>query len=90
MLFANNHKNNFRKKVFLKFTPKVNAATNGKKEEKEKITDKPTRIERIPPQISAKLPKEVNEISKYFKPTKKATNSKATNILYAQMSKKTQ
>ena len=31
----------------------------------------------------------MNEISKYFKPTKKATDSKAINMLYAQGSKKT-
>ena len=88
-LFANNHKNSFREKVSLKFTSKVNIATNGKKGEKEKITNKPAKIKRIPPPILANLPKKVNEISKYFKPTKKATNSKATNMLYAQVLKKT-
>jgi len=62
---------------------------NGKKEEKEKDINKPTRVERIPLLILAKSPKEVKEILKYFKPTKKATKSKVMNISYAQVSKKT-
>ena len=36
LLFADNHKNSFRKKVSLKFTSKVNTAINSKKGEKEK------------------------------------------------------
>jgi len=44
---------------------------NGKRGEKDKNTDKPVRVERIPPPILAKLPKKVKEISKYFKPIKK-------------------
>ena len=55
---------------------------NGKRGEKDKNTDKPARVERISPLIPAKSPKEVKEISKYFKPIKKATNSKVINILY--------
>ena len=87
--FADNYKNSFRKKVSLKFTLKVNVEINSKREEKDKDTDKPARVERISPPIPAKSPKEVKEISKYFKPIKKATNSKVTNILYTQASKKT-
>jgi len=70
-LFTNNHKNSFRKKVSLKFTPKVNVEINGKRGEKDKDTNKPARVKRIPPPILAKLPKKVKEISKYFKPIKK-------------------
>ena len=69
--FADNHKNSFRKKVSLKFTLKVNVEINGKRGEKDKDTDKPARVERISPPIPAKSPKEVKEISKYFKPIKK-------------------
>ena len=37
--------------------------------------------------ILAKLPKEVKEISKYFKITKQVNNTKSQNILYTQVSK---
>ena len=88
-LFADNYKNSFRKKVSLKFTSKVNVEINGKRGEKDKDTDKPARVERITLPIPAKLLKEVKKILKYFKPIKKATNSKVINISYAQASKKT-
>jgi len=48
-----------------------------------KPTDKPVSIKRIPPPILAKSPKEVKEISKYFKTTKYFNNTKSYNILYA-------
>jgi len=52
-----------------------------------KNTDKPMSIERLPPTIPAKSPKEVNEILKYFKtisPTKLDNNQGKS---YAQASK---
>ena len=44
-------------------------------------------IKRIPPPISAKLPKEVQEISKYFKNLKAPPINKIPLKLYAQASK---
>ena len=82
LLIANDHKTSFRQKVASKFTPKVNLEKNSKKG--ERVADKPTRIERIPSLILAKSPKEVKEISKYFKPTKPVMNNKAKNFLYTQ------
>ena len=54
--------------VFSKFTSKTNPVRSGKK--REKSTDKLASIKKLLSLISAKFPKEVNEISKYFKPTK--------------------
>jgi len=65
-----------------KFTPKVNSVNIGKRGNKN--TDKPTSIKKLPLLIPAKLPKEVNEILKYFKTTGSA---KLDNNLYAQVSK---
>ena len=84
-LISDDHKTSFRQKVSSKFTSKVNLEKNSKKE--EKVANKPTRIERIPSSIPAKLLKEVKEISKYFKPTKPVTNNKAKNFSYAPASK---
>jgi len=53
---------------------------NGKKGEKN--TNKPASIERMPPLIPAKSPKEVREISKYFKITNPMNNNKNNNKLY--------
>ena len=65
MLYADSSKNTFRGKVSSKFTPQIpkNLSTNGK----EKNKAKPMFISLVPPPIPAKTPKEVNEISKYFK-----------------------
>ena len=54
----------FRNKVKSKFNsqvPKIPASNKGK----EMV--KPTYISPFPPSILAKMPKEVNEVSKYFK-----------------------
>jgi len=48
----------------------------------------PTYIKRIPPLISAKSPKEVQKISKYFKNLKAPPINKILPKLYAQASKK--
>jgi len=58
---------------------------NGKKGRKS--TNKPVSIKRMPPLIPAKSPKEIKEISKYFKTTKQLNNIKSHNMLYAQASK---
>jgi len=59
----------FRNKVKSKFTPQVLKSMNNNK---GKEIVRPTLISLIPPLILAKLQKEVNELSKYFK---KNTNS---------------
>ena len=82
LTFCRSVKKIFRKKVVYKCTPAIKPMVNGKKERKS--TNKPVSIERIPLSIPAKLPKEVKEISKYFKTTKQSNNTKSHNILYAQ------
>jgi len=72
-LVADNHKNSFRQKVSYKFTLKVISEKNGKK--KENIVNKPASIDKLPSPIPAKSPKEVNKISKYFKPKKLFTQT---------------
>ena len=84
-LISDDHKTSFRQKVLSKFTPKVNLEKNSKKG--EKVANKPTKIERIPSPIPAKLLKEVKEISKYFKLTNPVTNNKAKNFSYTLASK---
>jgi len=48
--------------------------------------DKPVSIERLPPPILAKLPKEVKEISKFFKTINLAHRNKDSSKSYAQVS----
>jgi len=52
----------------------------------KKITDKSASIERLPPSILAKLPKEVKEISKFFKMTSLTNENKNNSKLYTQAS----
>ena len=60
----NNFKTLFRNKVKFKFNPQVpKAPVNNKGKE----IVKPTYISPLPPPTPAKMPKEVNEISKFFK-----------------------
>jgi len=80
-LFADQSKNLFRQKVTYKCTPAIKPMINSKKEGKP--TDKPVSIKRIPSPILVKSPKEVKEISRYFKTTKQLNNTKSYNILYA-------
>jgi len=60
--------NTLRQKNLAKLTPKIPLPFN----HNNKTVDKPipASIEKIPPPIPAKLQKEVNQISKYFKNTK--------------------
>ena len=53
-------------------------------EKEEKNTNKPARIERISPPIPVKSPKEVKEISKYFKPITLTKDNNGKNKLYTQ------
>jgi len=61
-LIVDKDNNSFRQKVSSKFTSKLNLVKTNNKG-KENI-EKPVSIERLPPPIPAKLPKEVNEILK--------------------------
>ena len=58
------HNNIFRQKLSYYYTPKTTLVKSGKLNIKD--TTKLASIERIPPSISAKTPKEVNEIFKFF------------------------
>ena len=64
-LYMDQNKNLFKQKVPYMYTPKVKPISNGKKEEKS--STKLAVIERLPPYIPTKSPKEVKKISKYFK-----------------------
>ncbi|KAL9709048.1 hypothetical protein Ac2012v2_8333 [Leucoagaricus gongylophorus] len=81
-LYVDNSKISFRNKVKSKFNlqaPKALVNNKGKE------TVKPTYISPLPPPILAKTPKEVNEISKFFK-----KNDNPQKKLYAQASSKPQ
>ena len=67
-----------------KYTSVIKLIKNSKKEEKN--TNKLASIERMPPLILAKLPKEVKKISKYFKMTNLSNSNKSNNKLYTQTS----
>ena len=66
VLIADSNGSSFRNKVVAKFIPKINTS-NTSKVNNSKSADKPVSINRLPPLISAKSPKEVNKIFKYFK-----------------------
>ena len=68
-----------------KLTPRIILPTNCN----NKSVDKPTlaSINKMPPPILAKLQKEVNQISKYFKNNKPVDSPNNTSKLYAQASK---
>lgn len=80
-LYVDNFKMSFRNKVKSKFNPQISKPTVNNK---DKDTVKPTYVSLLSPPILAKLPKEVNKISKYFKKNKKQPQKK----LYAQVSLK--
>ena len=63
----------------------MNEGSNTKKGKNSNI-NKPVSISRLPPSISAKLSKEINKISKYFK---KNIEKKDQIKLYAQTSSST-
>ena len=65
-LIADSNSSSFRNKVLAKFMPKINTS-NTSKGNNSKYADKPVSIDRLLPLIPAKLPKDVNKISKYFK-----------------------
>jgi len=79
-LIADKDNNSFRQKVVSKFTLKLNLAKSSKRGKKN--TDKPVSIKRLPLPIPAKLPKEVKEISKFFKANNLTHRNKNTRKLY--------
>jgi len=82
-LIADKNNNFFRQKVSLNFTPKLNPVkTNNRCKEN---TEKSMSIKRQPHSISAKLPKEVNKISKFFKKNNLTNGNRDTRKLYAQV-----
>ena len=88
-LIVDSNSVSFRSKVSAKFILKINPP-NISKSNNEKNINKPASIIRISPPILAKLPKEVNEITKYFKKNdqlKKIMNDqlKGKTRLYAQV-----
>ena len=84
-LVTDNHKNTFRQKVSHKLTSQVNLEKPGKKQETP--ANKSASIERLPPLIPVKFPKEINGISKYFKTSKPSTTALNQAKLYVQSAK---
>ena len=84
-LYADNHLNSSKQKVISKFIPKVKPVINGNNAGKNKTVS--VSIEKLPLPIPTKLPKEVKEISKYFKNIKVTPVSKSLTKSYAQASK---
>jgi len=73
-LFVDKINMTLRNKVKSKFTPQVKFPQTSNK---GKDMSKPTFVSSIPSPILAKLPKEVKEISKFFKKIKKPTTKKS-------------
>jgi len=82
-LYVDNSNTTFRSKISSKFTPQVSKISNNNK---EKEVVKPIFISPIPPPIPAKLQKEVNELSKYFK--KKTNTQQKKSYAHATSSSK--
>jgi len=79
-LYANSNNITFRNKVKSKFSPQARNIQTSLNKGKDVV--KPTFVSVIPPPIPAKSPKEVKEISKFFKKIEKP----AINKSYAQAS----
>jgi len=79
---ADKNNNSFRQKVLLKFTSKLNPVNTSNKGEKK--ADKPASFKKLSSPILAKLPKEVNEILKFFKKNNPTSEKKDTKKLYTQ------
>jgi len=80
-LYANNNLTTLRQKVASKFTPKVKPIINANNANKYKLV--PASIKKLPSPILAKLSKEVNQISKFFKNLKQALVDKTSGKSYA-------
>jgi len=85
-LYADNNSATLRQKVMSKFTPKLKPTINRNNVNKQKLV--PASIEKLFPSIPTKLPKKVNQISKFFKKKLKlAPVNKSRDKSYAQASK---
>jgi len=84
-LYTDNNSILLRRKIASKFTPKMQPTPQ--KTSKEKNSPSSANIERLPPSIPAKTPKEVNEISKFFKSSKSVNSVANKSKSYAQASK---
>ena len=84
-LYADNNSISLRRKIMSKFTPKTPLPPQ--RNNKEKNGPFPANINRLPPPIPAKSPKEVNEISKFFKNNKMVNLPTNKSKSYAQASK---
>ena len=76
ILSADNNNISFKNKVVVKFTLKI-YNNNMPKNSGSKSNDKLATINRLPPPIPAKLPKEVKDMVKFFKKNEK-TKEKET------------
>ena len=74
-----------RRKIASKFIPRMQSTPQ--RANKENKGPFPASIERLPPPIPAKSPKEVNEISKFFKSNKMNNSASNKTKSYAQASK---
>jgi len=79
-LYTSNNSANLRQKVTSKFTPKVKPTINRNNVNKQKLV--PVSIKKLPLPIPTKLPKEVNQISKFFKNLKPASVDKTGGKSY--------
>jgi len=84
-LYTDNNSISLRRKIASKFTPKIQPTSQ--KTSKKKNSPSLANIKRLPPPIPTKTPKEVNEISKFFKSSKLVNLAANKSKSYAQASK---
>ena len=82
-LVTNNNNRTFRQQVAAQFTLKLHETRVTSKS--DKYTDKPASFVKHPSLIPAKMTKEVNKISKFFKKTNKQAKKRDTGRFYAQV-----
>jgi len=80
LLYTDNNSATLRQKVTSKFTPKVKSVIDSNNGNKYKSV--PASIEKLSPSILAKLPKKVNQISKFFKNLKQVLVDKTGGKSY--------
>ena len=85
VLYTDNKSISLRRKIASKFTPKIPLPPQ--RNNKKKNGPSPANINRLPPLIPAKSPKEVNKISKFFKNNKTVNLSTNKSKSYTQASK---
>ena len=83
-LITNKDNRTFKQQVASKFTSKIQETRSTTKDNKS--TDKPVSFTKLPSLIFTKIPKEIKEISKFFRKSTKLTERKDTGKSYAQAS----